>query len=394
MGLDSNIILQGRAPQLLGPMDIAKDAMNLKQLAMQQQQFEAQNKEYQRKLSEENSMTNLLKNNIQQDDKGNYSLNRGAALSELYKVNPLKALEFQKTLASQDLDQLKAHTETAKNLAWSVTPENWAQTKQKAISVGLPNAEQLPDQYTPEFVNRWQLATLNGEEQVKKMQFEKENQLKEKQFSADQGWKSKEYDLNTKKLDIEKQKANSEMNKKSGLREGQKALDRDYAKDFNDWTSTSRNSLEKNLQRLENAKSALSEDTSLSGPLRGLLPDNVRNFTNEKAISVRDEVRAAAQGALKATLGSAFTEKEGERIMNQAYNEKLSPEENIRKIDQAINELKSNKLNNDKKAYYFQKNGTLSGLEALPSESIAKKNISKEVNQKQIFKTDQIEWAD
>lgn len=387
MALDTSIILQGRSPQFIAPMDVAKDAMNMRQLVLQNQQLVKQN-------SDNETMNGILKKNIATGKDGAVSLNQGAALSDLYKFNPLKAMEIQKQFQSYDLDTLKHHNQIGKDLAFKMTPESYGQLRQKAIELGLPNSEKLPENYSPEFVQRLQMATLSSEEQIKKFENDRDFQLKEKQFSADQGWKSKEYDLNTKKLDIEKQKANSEMNKKSGLREGQKALDRDYAKDFNDWTSTSRNSLEKNLQRLENAKSALSEDTSLSGPLRGLLPDNVRNFTNEKAISVRDEVRAAAQGALKATLGSAFTEKEGERIMNQAYNEKLSPEENIRKIDQAINELKSNKLNNDKKAYYFQKNGTLSGLEALPSESIGKKNISKEVNQKQIFKTDQIEWAD
>lgn len=192
--------------------------------------------------------------------------------------------------------------------------------------------------------------------------------LKQTGQKLDYGDKAEGRKIDWAKVGIDRKKAEADANKKSGTFEGQKALDRDYAKDYNDWTSTSRNALDKNLQRLENAKAALQSDPSLTGSIRGTLPDFIRNTTNEKAISVRDEVRAAAQGALKATLGSAFTEKEGERIMNQAYNEKLSPEENIRKIDQAIAELLANKSNNDKKAIYFQKNGTLNGLDILSNQ--------------------------
>lgn len=368
MALDANIILQGRAPQFMNQMDVAKDAMTMKQLAMQNQSLE-------RESNDRATINDILKRNTTLDSSGKTTINRGAALSDLYKFNPQKAMDFQKQLSAQDMDQLKSHTEAAKALAWSATPENYTQIKAKAIEMGLPNSDKLPDTYSPEFVQRWQIATLNGEEQLKKSQNDAEFGLKQQEFGLkqtgqklDYGDKAEGRKIDWAKVGIDRKKAEADANKKSGSLEGQKALDRDYAKDYNDWTSTSRNALDKNLQRLENAKAALQSDPSLTGSIRGTLPDFIRNTTNEKAISVRDEVRAAAQGALKATLGSAFTEKEGERIMNQAYNEKLSPEENIRKIDQAIAELLANKSNNDKKAMYFQKNGTLNGLDILSNQ--------------------------
>lgn len=370
MALDANIILQGRAPQFMNQMDVAKDAMTMKQLAMQNQSLEKES-------NDRSTINDILKRNTTLDSSGKTTINRGAALSDLYKFNPQKAMDFQKQLSAQDMDQLKIHTEAAKALAWSATPENYTQIKAKAIEMGLPNSDKLPDTYSPEFVQRWQIATLNGEEQLKKSQNDAELGLKQQEFGLkqtgqklDYGDKAEGRKIDWAKVGIDRKKAEAEAdaNKKSGTFEGQKALDRDYAKDYNDWTSTSRNALDKNLQRLENAKAALQSDPSLTGSIRGTLPDFIRNTTNEKAISVRDEVRAAAQGALKATLGTAFTEKEGERIMNQAYNEKLSPEENIRKIDQAIAELLANKSNNDKKAIYFQKNGTLNGLDILSNQ--------------------------
>jgi hypothetical protein len=173
------------------------------------------------------------------------------------------------------------------------------------------------------------------------------------------------------KIQAEVAKTKAETGVKGGMTEGQKALDKDYAKDYNDWTSTGKAALDKNLQRLQDAKQMLQSDPTLTGSVRGMLPDFIRNSTNETAIRVRDQVRAAAQGALKATLGSAFTEKEGERIMNQAYNEKLSPEENIRKIDAAIQELVTNKSNNDTKADLFGRTGSISKLAQEPEKTIA-----------------------
>jgi hypothetical protein len=147
---------------------------------------------------------------------------------------------------------------------------------------------------------------------------------------------------------------------------GQKALDRVYAKDYNEWTTTAAPIADKNLKRLEDAKALLKKDNDYTGRFEGRLPDFLRS---EKSIRLREDVQAAAQAALKATLGSQFTEKEGERIMNMAYNEKLSPEENIRKIDAAIKEIKANKENQNAKAKHFEQHGSLSGFENKASRS-------------------------
>lgn len=147
------------------------------------------------------------------------------------------------------------------------------------------------------------------------------------------------------------------------LTPGQQTLDRTFAKEYDDWTSGGEATVSKNLQRLEEAKAAIAQGQTggfLGSPARvsGRLPDILKP---ESAIRVRQDVQAAAQGALKATLGAQFTEKEGQRIMDMAYDEKLSPQENIRKIDMAINELKTAAKNKAMKAAHFEENGTLTG---------------------------------
>ncbi len=150
-----------------------------------------------------------------------------------------------------------------------------------------------------------------------------------------------------------------------GATAGRLAADKDFAKDYNDWTGAASAGVAKNLERLTKAKELLSKRKDdwfgTSGRVTGNLPDSMRS---EESRTIRQDVQAAAQGALKATLGAQFTEKEGERIMKAAYDETLSPEANIAKIDAANKELQTAKMNKDAKSSYFEKNGTLTGFKS------------------------------
>lgn len=153
---------------------------------------------------------------------------------------------------------------------------------------------------------------------------------------------------------------------------GQKTLDTAFAKDFNEWETTGKSALMKNLSLLEGAVATLQKrenDTfGTSGRFTGNLPDFLRS---EESISLREDVHRAAQGALKAALGTNFTEKEGERIMKAAYNETLSPTENIKRIKAAVNEIVQNANTMEERARYFEENGTLAGLKRSAQSAIA-----------------------
>ncbi len=163
--------------------------------------------------------------------------------------------------------------------------------------------------------------------------------------------------------------AEAAAKRNEGVTAGRKSLDQDFAKDYNDWTSGGQAALDKNLERLRGARAKLDERKNdlfgTSGRFTGNLPDNLRS---EESKQIRQDVQAAAQGALKATLGSQFTEKEGERIMKAAYDETLSPQANIDKIDAAIKELETSKNNKNAKSQHFERTGTLTGFKN-PSES-------------------------
>ena len=167
------------------------------------------------------------------------------------------------------------------------------------------------------------------------------------------------------KLDTQEAIARAKLAEASGknggldLTPGQKALDVSFAKELDDWTSSGEAVADKNLNRLREARNKLAEaadNGSISGRVVGRLPDVLRS---EESLAIQQDVHAAAIGALKATLGAQFTEKEGQRIMNMAYDPRLSPQENVKKIDAAIAELERSKENKNAKAAQFEAAGTL-----------------------------------
>lgn len=171
-------------------------------------------------------------------------------------------------------------------------------------------------------------------------------------------------DYKNKMLDITAQKATKTAEMKPS--EGQKALDKGFAKDYNEWETSGKTLVDSNFKVLNDAINKLKkvkDDTfGTSGRVTGRLPDLLRS---EESIALRDDVQKTAMASLRATLGAQFTENEGERIMAKAYNEKLSPAENIKKIESAIKEIKDRANNMEKRSEYFVENaGTLKGLKS------------------------------
>lgn len=176
-------------------------------------------------------------------------------------------------------------------------------------------------------------------------------------------------------IDTEKSKS------ENALTVGQKEMDKEFAKQYNQWQTGGNAEFNKNMQRLEEAKKTLKGSTLVSGRFSGAMPDMLRTEASKVA---QQDVQAAAQASLKAILGPQFTEKEGERIMKVAYDPTLSEEENIKKIDLAIQELIERAESVKQRGGYFDQYGTLRGygseMSAKDQQAIewAKKNPNDE----------------
>lgn len=214
-----------------------------------------------------------------------------------------------------------------------------------------------------------QTADADQDRQLKMLQYFGKSEDTKRAAKATEEYRNKTSAQRDRELDIREREAGAKTDKAAGANEGLKALDKDYAKDYNDWTSTGKSGYDKNLKLLRDAQSELSankDDSLISGNLAGRAPDVLRS---EKSRVIQQKVQAAAQGAMKAALGSAFTEREGDRIMKLSYDPTLSPEENLKKIDEAIADLEDKAKNQQGKSRYFEKEQTLKGYAAPQAES-------------------------
>ncbi len=199
MGLDANIILQGQAPQLMGPLDAYGKAMSLKQMAQQGQLTDMQLQQAQRAQQDEQAMRDVFAKNVTQGPDGAPSLNRQGVLADLYKVNPTKALDVQQTWTKADQEQRKADredkkaqmeyliktNETVGSLLNGVNDQaTYDQARQIAVQNGIPNADKMPSTYDPNLVKRLQMMALSTKDHL------------------EQQWKALGYDQEERKMGV------------------------------------------------------------------------------------------------------------------------------------------------------------------------------------------------
>lgn len=95
-----------------------------------------------------------------------------------------------------------------------------------------------------------------------------------------------------------------------------------------------------NLVKLKDALAEIQKPGSMiTGPIISMAPDLVNAFINPGATDVRENIESVVQRNLKAVLGAQFTEKEGERLISRAFNPKLSPERNAKRLKLLIEQM-------------------------------------------------------
>ena len=113
------------------------------------------------------------------------------------------------------------------------------------------------------------------------------------------------------------------------------------------------------------AISELKENKGLlgkSGPLAGLFAGTaVQDVINPEASAIQDRINRVVMGSLKATLGAAFTQEEGRRVLEATFNPRQSPEENAKRLESLIGELEKQAEAKEKAAEYFEEYGTMRG---------------------------------
>lgn len=143
---------------------------------------------------------------------------------------------------------------------------------------------------------------------------------------------------------------------------GQKTVDELYAVDYaaynalGGYTAAIRNL--KDLDRVIKVLNKGGDD--ISGRAIGILPRGARPTLSQ---DISDTVERIITLDLRATIGAAFTEREGELFISRTYNVMLPPEINAKRLQRLRAASEATHTSKKAAAEYYRKNGTLAGYE-------------------------------
>jgi len=161
-----------------------------------------------------------------------------------------------------------------------------------------------------------------------------------------------------------KKQASTVVNVGTGnkLTKGQEKVDEKFADDYVQWTTGGGQDSAAQIAQLKPVIQALEEGKPITGVPVAVQPDLLLAMTNPRALQSREQVEEVVQRNLRVILGAQFTEKEGERLIARAFNPKLPPEENAKRLRRLILQMSSAAEQKNEAARYFEQNGTLQGF--------------------------------
>jgi hypothetical protein len=145
---------------------------------------------------------------------------------------------------------------------------------------------------------------------------------------------------------------------------GEEQVDKEFGKKYSSWNTDGRADYDVNKKIFSDAIADIKDNKVDTGFIAGVgskIP-GVRTNTAE----LQSRVQKAINGMLRATLGSQFTEKEGQRIFNQTFDPSASEDANVENMELEIAKLDKRKEAMEDMGSYFKDNKTMSGYEAKP----------------------------
>ena len=130
-------------------------------------------------------------------------------------------------------------------------------------------------------------------------------------------------------------------------RSGQKKLSEEVAKQYAQYASGGgKAGIKSALGNLTEAAEALDKGTIQTGGVSTKIPgfksDDAQSMINPEMIAMKAKAQGALNTVLRATLGAQFTEGEGQRVLNQVWDDRQPPKVNAQKIRSKISELREN----------------------------------------------------
>lgn len=139
-------------------------------------------------------------------------------------------------------------------------------------------------------------------------------------------------------------------------------VDKKFGKEYADFVSTGgAEGVVSNIQGLDQSIKDLTSGAVKTGGLRGLI--GMKEYTNPAYAQLRDRVYNIIFPNLRRTLGPAFTETEGKRILDATLNDKLSPAQNAERLAILKDLIREQSEKMEDAGKYAEENGTLRGYQ-------------------------------
>ena len=184
-------------------------------------------------------------------------------------------------------------------------------------------------------------------------------------------------DINNSKI------AASNAKKTSAMTEGQKKVDQDYAKHYNEFSGSGAANAKKTIEQLKAFRDELlAEEKHLfqsgGGRIGSMLPDVMRT---DQSLVWKKDIPAKANLVLKKLFGGQLSDNERKSESETYYDDMLGPKENAIKLNAKIAQLEAGYENELRKAQYYEEKGTLQGFEGVVDQTEEKEAPQEETTQ-------------
>jgi len=138
-------------------------------------------------------------------------------------------------------------------------------------------------------------------------------------------------------------------------------MDERYTDLLVDWNIGGAGDAVKQLDQLGDVADILESGENISGWVIGNMPDWMLSGLNPQAMDAKELVQEVVQRSLRDTLGSQFTEREGEMLLARAYNPRLEERYNAARLRRLTTMIESRAQQLNSLNEYMQRNGTSAG---------------------------------
>ena len=151
------------------------------------------------------------------------------------------------------------------------------------------------------------------------------------------------------------------------LTPAEKKIDELFATTAAQYLSKDKAQIQGNVKNLTRKIKILeSGEKNVSGPLVGNLPRSAQAFLAPNALAFIGDIEDIVFQSLKEKLGGQFSDSEGKRLVAAAFDQSLSEEQNIKRLERLLQVITDAAESKEEMIAYLNDNGTLKGYVQKP----------------------------